>query len=695
MKNKQKKLDAKTCEKLRIWQERLNRDKAAYQSEYDKMDEREALYEGSDSIKPLNEEDKKEKTPVVRNIVAENIEAQIRSVIPAIKVTPVYKEDARLAKKIEDMIRNELDRLPTEEINDRLERCIPLQGYGLVAVEWDNNKRTHDTVGAVRLADIHPKCLIPQDGIVTGIDDMDYFILRLPRTRSWIHRKYGVDVEGEAESDPEVRGPDSSPAENIYTVYIGYENSGTGINQFVWVNDIPLEDIENYQARRIRVCKKCGAPEPPAEIAAMDLQTSDGIYPAGAEGIPEKPKNDKVCKYCGGKAFIDTQNDYEEIYESFKAGDVIVPGASEVTREAGIDALGEPITEIFTEPAKIPYYVPDIYPIVLIRNVSVYNKLGGESDCDKNASQQNVINRLHAKVTDRLLLGGSIISLPEDAEIRKETGTELDIVRLKPEHANLFQSIDLDANISPSLGFIEGLYEQARQAIGITDSYLGRRDTTAKSGVAKQFSAAQSAGRLESKKRLRNAAWARIGEIIFKFMLAYCDERRPVISSDTIGNPVYEEFNRYEFLKRDAAGDYYWNDMFLFSADDATPLAQERESLWQAARQDYSAGTFGDPAGYDAKLIYWGLMEEYHYPSASLVKKALMEQKQKEEEAAARRAQLEAQLMAQTQNQAPADAIGVQRAAAAPAPGGTHAGIDAGLAQAQALLSALSSGSGK
>ena len=175
-------------------------------------------------------------------------------------------------------------------------------------------------------------------------------------------------------------------------------------------------------------------------------------------------------------------------------------------------------------------------------------------------------------------------------------------------------------------------YEEARQVIGITDSFQGRRDTTATSGKAKEFAAAKSAGRLESKRVMKEAAYAALFEAMFKFKLAYADEPRPVVATDDRGDAAYEEFNRYDFLEQDAAGGWKWNDQFLFSCDTSTPLANNREAMWQETLQNLQAGTFGDPTSYDTLVLYWTRMEQLHYPGAGDAKDFL-EHKQAEQQA--------------------------------------------------------------
>lgn len=138
--------------KLATWQQRLADSNAAYSDEYARMDQRERIYNGDNVIKPLvpgdtRRDGRPRKTSHVRNIVFENIETQVSSTIPQPKVTPRRKEDEKLAEIIEHFLRNELSRLPFEDINDLAERTVPIQGGVAFLVEWDNRERTHDTVG--------------------------------------------------------------------------------------------------------------------------------------------------------------------------------------------------------------------------------------------------------------------------------------------------------------------------------------------------------------------------------------------------------------------------------------------------------------------------------------------------------------------------------------------------------------------
>ena len=626
--------------KLRLWQERLSVNEAAYEDEENRMAQREALYMGSHTISPIVAKDKKTETPHVRNICAELIEAQVDSNIPAPKVTARRKEDELKAKLIEDMLRNELDRMPFEQLNDMMERTVPIQGGAAFLLEWDNTQRTHTTVGELTVRVLHPRKIVPQDGVYTGIEDMDYVILKMPQTKEYIKRRYGVDVSDEGEEDPEIKGDDGSPSDDMVTQYLAYyRNKNGGIGLFSWVTDYVLIDLEDYQARRLKKCATCGAMEPAEDLESMEAPTLDGTPPGGVGTMTRNGR--KACPYCGGTKWESAEQDYEELPNPVMRSDGSTIGGmvERVTLdETMVDAMGLPIPVTVQEPMRVPYYKPDIYPVILQKNVSVYGKFLGDSDIDKIADQQNSTNRLEAKILDKLLKSGSFVTLPTAAHI--DNNAE-DMRTLRTDSACDMAMIGvytLEGDVEQDLVYLSQIYEEARQVIGITDSFQGRADRTATSGKAKEFAAAQSAGRLESKRVMKNAAYAALFEAMFKFKLAYCDEPRPVTAHDDQGNPVYEEFNRWDFLERDEAGELYWNDQFLFSTDDTAPLANNREAMWQEARMNLQTGAFGDPSQLQTLILFWSQMETLHYPMAAEAKQYLEQQLQQQQ--AAQQAQM-------------------------------------------------------
>lgn len=673
--------------KLDIWQRRLADSDVAWKAQMTKMDRREHLYSGDRELRALTKGDEGQKAPHIRNIVFENIESQVSSAIPSPKVTPRRKEDEALAAKIEHWLRCELDRLPFETINDQAERTVPIQGGVGFLVAWDNRKRTHDTVGEEEVAFLHPKQFAPQPGIYTGIQDMDWFIVRQPTTKENIRRRYDVNVEDEGEQEPQVRGTgDEDTADDAVTMYIGYaKNDRGGIDRYVWVNDIELEDLENYQARRVPVCAHCGRVRPlPGQViqnrqavvetaeqdaveAEQDIVAAEtrkqiagralamqlaqdvaaglggGLETLAAEGAAAEPEDQRLrydgegpCPWCGSTNWTTKEQEYEEVTLPIaNSSGLVIPGAQPEIDENGRSVM---------RPTKIPFYRPDVFPVVLQKSVSVYGQLLGNSDVDVIEDQQNTTNRMEKKIIDRLVKAGTRITLPAKATLRTDPVDGERWFLDSPADKAMIDVYQFSGDLQYELTYLATVYEEARQILGITDSFQGRTDPTATSGKAKEFSAAQAAGRLESKRTMKQAAYAQLFELMFKFWLAYSDEPRPISYKDNEGNTVYEEISRYDFLKQDKDGQYYWEDQFLFGCDDSAPLASNREAMWQETRMNLQTGAFGDPSSTETLILFWSKMEELHYPGAGETKKYLEKRLQQEQQRAAQAQQMQIQL---------------------------------------------------
>ena len=673
--------------KLDVWQKRLADSDVAWKAQMTKMDRREHLYSGDRELRALTKGDEGQKAPHIRNIVFENIESQVSSAIPSPKVTPRRKEDEALAAKIEHWLRCELDRLPFETINDQAERTVPIQGGVGFLVAWDNRKRTHDTVGEEEVAFLHPKQFAPQPGIYTGIQDMDWFIVRQPTTKENIRRRYDVNVEDEGEQEPQVRGTgDEDTADDAVTMYIGYaKNDRGGIDRYVWVNDIELEDLENYQARRVPVCAHCGRVRPlPGQViqnrqavvetaeqdaveAEQDIVAAEtrkqiagralamqlaqdvaaglggGLETLAAEGAAAEPEDQRLrydgegpCPWCGSTNWTTKEQEYEEVTLPIaNSSGLVIPGAQPEIDENGRSVM---------RPTKIPFYRPDVFPVVLQKSVSVYGQLLGNSDVDVIEDQQNTTNRMEKKIIDRLVKAGTRITLPAKATLQTDPVDGERWFLDSPADKAMIDVYQFSGDLQYELTYLATVYEEARQILGITDSFQGRTDPTATSGKAKEFSAAQAAGRLESKRTMKQAAYAQLFELMFKFWLAYSDEPRPISYKDNEGNTVYEEISRYDFLKQDKDGQYYWEDQFLFGCDDSAPLASNREAMWQETRMNLQTGAFGDPSSTETLILFWSKMEELHYPGAGETKKYLEKRLQQEQQRAAQAQQMQIQL---------------------------------------------------
>lgn len=591
-------------DKLTLWQERFSRSESAAQTERAKMDQRTALYQGTRKIlKPDGTEGEKEAS-VVRNIVAELVEAQVDSSFPMPKVTARREQDVDLAKTVEDFLRNETDRLPFERLNDEDERISPVQGGDIFLVEWDSDRHTHETRGELCVSLLHPKQVLFQDG-VSNIEDMDYIIVSYVMTKKHVKEKYGVSMRYEQEEDPTIRGGNSGHSEELVTVHDGYyRNEKGGIGRFIWVNNTVLEDLEDYQARKGQKCAKCDA----------DLN------------------GEEKCPYCGSEKMKESDKDTFHLTEDMETRNGKIP-AGEFVEEIpeGIEALmmdefgnvmeAQPVET--WKPTEIPYYKPDVYPIVIRKNVSAWGKVLGDSDVDKIKDQQNTIKKCDTRIQEKLDMGGSVIFMSENTQFEKTDGQLKEVRFSKPAERNMFGTANLQVDSGQDQVVSNDQYQHARNMLGVTDSMQGRPDPTATSGVAKQIAVAQSAGRLESKRIMKNAMYADLYEVMFKFLLAYSDEPRAVRRSKADGEVEYSVFNKYDLLQKDAAGEWYWNDDFLFSVDNSSALAGNREAMWQEIRMNLQTGAFGDPSKPETLILFWTMMAGQHYPFAKEIKEHL------------------------------------------------------------------------
>lgn len=585
------------------WQGRLDRARAACQQEREQMRRREAYYMGSNAIPRADGTGEAKPAANVRNIVYELIESQVDNAIPRPKVTALHPEDQELAHQLEALLEGEVRRLHLKEMNDRQERTVPIQGGDYWHVEWDPQGGFHCAMGALTITGRHPGQVIPQPG-VWDIEQMDYLFVQVSQTRETIRRRYGVTPPP---ADPQEQEPDHpADAEELVTQNIAYyRNEHGGIGRFSWVGDVTLEDLEEYQARRSQVCAQCGARQ-----------------------------QGNICPVCGGRRFEDRAMDSEELSQdvTLSSGEVLRawnPGPDQIlTAPDGSPLLdhrtGQPVTAPGPQVrTTIPSYRPNVYPLVLRRNVGCYGHLLGSSDVDRIADQQDAINKYGTKIQEKLLKGGSYVTLPQGVGV-ETTDRELKIIRVKnPADKALIDVLNIQPDTSRDQQMLEINYAWAKSTLGITDSFQGKYDATATSGVAKQFAANQAAGRLQSKREMKNQAYARLYRVMFQFLLAYTDQPWPLSFETEDGERGFSHFDRYAFLKRDAAGQLYWNDEFLFEVDPGSNLTSNRETLWAMVDEKYRAGAFGPPALPESQHRLWSLLAQESFPHAETVRRSI------------------------------------------------------------------------
>ena len=600
----------KPNKKLEEWKSKYQKSKDAYTDQLNRMQNQNRLYNGDDFTRKSKNKgggEATKKSENVRNIVYELLETECNPSIPMPKVTAVHEEDREQAKIIEKMLENELRKLRFSEMNDLSERTTIIQGGDWYHTEWDSRKGNHCTTGGLEVKERSPEDVIPQAG-VPNPDELDYVFLKLSMTKAAVKRAYGVDVEDETNTEVENKEETNDELVTVIKTYYRADNGDIGI--FTWCGNTVLEDMENYQARRLTRCKKCG-----------------------------RVKDGDVCE-CGSKSFETTIEDYEEVEEDIvtlsldkKGKNVTIPAYEEekvpVVGEDGLpvyDEEGQPKIEVTRKHKKIPYYKPNVMPLVLRRNISKSKSLLGVSDATVIEDQQDAIKKYGSKYQEKILKGGSIVTLPENKNV-ETTDEELKIVRVdNPNEVAMITVQNLIADVSYDRIAMNDNYEAARSTLGITDAYQGKYDASAVSGTAKQYSINQAAGRMESKRIMKQEAYCRLYEIMFKFMLAYADQPVPVVTKSNDGSPEYSHFNRYDFLKVDDSGELYWNDEFIFEVDPTSTIMMNREALWNQIDLKYQAGAFGPIGDLQTLVNLWTYLEDSDYPNASKVKANLVKQ---------------------------------------------------------------------
>ena len=574
------------------WQELYNVAKNDYDDVLNNIEDNEQAYLGTRKIKTPTGQDAQKQTGNVRKMCYELVESQVDTQIPMPKVTSLLGYEDR-AIMIESMLRNELDRQDTEEFIDEQGRITPIAGGSIFYLEWDNDVRTHYNIGALKVKNLHPSQFIPQPGVYK-VEDMDYIFLNFEQSKRYVEDVYGVNVDLEGDAAGIDSRTTDQPYDHMCThIFCYYKNGNGGIGLFSWVGDVVVQDYKDYFSRKHDVCSKCG-----------------------------KTKGECECK----KPDFKTVNKEFQEFEIEK--DVIDPMTGMKTTT--------------TERVKIPYYVFNEYPVVVHKNIAMINNVLGLSDVDMIKDQQNDLSIFMAKIREKLLKGGSVVSKAKKTRFEADD-EEFKVVEFSdPAEAQMFDVKSLQPNVNNDINLLEMNYTIGRQTLGITDSFQGRSDRTATSGKAKNIAVSQTKGRLESKKIMKDFAFSKLFEKMFKMILAFTDEQIPYVEEKTDGRKEYKWFDKRFFVEQDKNGDFYYVDMYVFGVDVAGTLANDRQAMWQETRSNFESGAYGDPTQLDTLVMYWTTMNKLHYPCAPDALKLLEARQQEQAQMAQQQLETEA-----------------------------------------------------
>ena len=569
-----------------------------------------AQYRGDSSI-----DGSQDPATCIRNITYEIIESQINSEIPQPQVNAGSwsEKNDRNAKKLERLLSSLRDRLPFEMLNDLDERYTYILGGSVWYIEWDETIRTHNEIGGAKVHCISPEDFIPQPSVY-WVQDMEYCFLRFHTTKDEIRRKYGLDDEqlDELGNIPEGEESDSDDTADLIVCF--YKDEDDNVCNYIFAGDIEISDVDNYYARKRSVCKNCRKREELCSCDTPDVEQMDDEYEELTHDIT--CDDGTVIKHMSpviddhGNPVVEKR---ELVAARTESGQMIMENVNGIPSPKMIEKVTYKM-----EATRIPWYKPKLFPIVIRKNTSQDKSLFGQSDCEYLRPQQQQINKLETRVMQKLLRSGITPVMPEDATVALNNAVFGNIIKLKPgESASQYGVIDTQPNVQQDLAQAERIYDMAKRVIGVSDSYQGFSDTTAKSGYAKQVQVQQSAGRLESKRRMKHSAYAEMDAIIAQLYMAYADEPRPVAYKDAFGRMHRVKFNRYDYLEYDElTGEYYYNDDYLFSVDLNGGVEQQRQAMWELNLNNLSNSSFGPTDSMETLLRYWQAQERAHYPHA-------------------------------------------------------------------------------
>lgn len=560
---------------------------------------------------------------IVRNITREIIEGQVDCRIPYPKVTSQCTDEKHVhnARCIERLCDYYTKKGHFPKFNDADERQTYIFGASIYLAEFDNSTIDGNAIGTVEARLIHPKFFAPQPGIAR-IEDMDYLFVDIPMPREEVKRQYGVEVpedEGDMEDFVDGEYVIRDTSDDIVLIHVCYYKDKDGnVCQYIWTDGVEILDVDDYYARKVEVCETCGrrrelCEKDPCENPDYVMQSAEEIT-LDADILDE---NGNVLIPAMTQEYKDGVPQFDEelryVYDQ--------NGALALRDMGGYTLPIQKRVQIpRMVPTVLPYYKPKRFPIVIRPNTSAIDgDWCGVSDCDVIRDQQILINKLESRMAKKLLRAGVMGVVPKGATQRKiDNGVFDTVLEIGPQFTKgQFGSITTEVPVTQDVATVERQYEGAKRVAGITNAYVGQSDTTAKSGYAKQIQVQQSAGRLESKRVMKNSSYAELYRIFFELTLAYGDELRPLCDKDEEGGACTIHFDRNKFYYFDKqSGKWMIDDNYLFEADYNGTPEDIRAQMWELNMANFEKGMFGDVASNETRLRYWIKQEKARYPFA-------------------------------------------------------------------------------
>lgn len=526
------------------------------------------------------------KSRQLRKLCQEMIESKVDNSIPMPKMMPRHKTDKFLVDVTENYLKFEMDRILTKYENDKSERSTLIDGTTWYKVSWDSLDNTHDRSGRLKVDICLADQITPQPGVIR-YEDLEYIFEERDVSITRIYDLYGrliMPTQGNT---------------NVTTVISCYYlNEDRIVGLFMWskATQQVICNETSWQIRKLRTCTKCHTVVPTAD----------------------------VCPVCGSKTFryknAETEildQDLMEVYNPYEVGESDDMADNRLESRVFLSAGTE-----------IPQYIVRQLPFVPRPAVSMINSIYGVSEVFTLLDMQDSINKILSKATDKTLKAGAIVTVPRKTKI-SDKDDSLKIVNVDTaEQAAMMQCKQVMSDTTQDMTMAALLYDSARSSSGVTDSFQGKKDTTATSGKAKEYATAQTAGRIESLRVMKAAAFAGLYKLMLKYLLAFSDEPVKFVKTLPDGTEQELQWNKYMFLDKDRYGQIYYKDDFEFSTDPAATLTQNRVQMWQETQDKFINGALGNPAESRTLELYWNIMDSFQYPLAKVVLAGIRENSQ-------------------------------------------------------------------
>lgn len=516
------------------------------------------------------------KLKAIRKLAFELVEGKVNSKIPAPKMSPRHHSDLYPVNTTESLMRHEIDKMLSEEMNDEAEHDVLIDSTVWFKVEWNPFDNTHTRSGNPIVKACPIDTVFPQPG-VKNYKQLEY-IFEL----SFMTVSECLDLY-----DRYILSPTQNDIIPVTTVYFLNENRYVG--KFSWCEDtsqVICNDLE-WGIRKRRECTQCH----------QVVNVEDTCPICGSKKIKYVSVTEEIL-----------QNDLKYYTNPYREGD-----SPDIEDDANIEDSSKTI------PAgtKIPFYLIRQLPFVPYRRINVPGSIYGISEVELIYEDQDIINKMLNKAEKKSLKSRTYVTKMKDTNINDSDDEVSQIDVESPQEGQAIQVKQVVSDISEEITNANILYETAKSTVGITDTDQGKNDASARSGKAKQLQMMASAQRNYGPDKLRNLAFSGVYELLFKYLLAFCDEDRTFVTLLPDGTKTEQTWSKYMFLAQDNNGQYYYKDDYAFSVDDATEITQDRASMWQLISNDYINGTMGtaiDPT--KALKMYWQMMEQYGYPTA-------------------------------------------------------------------------------